>query len=100
MFSFKSWGLRRLAYTIGGQHEGRYYLAQFATLPETVNDLDRNLRLVEGVLRHLLTRVDELQIPESTEEPAAAVPAAAPPPEPEPETAEESSETIEATTEA
>jgi small subunit ribosomal protein S6 len=86
--SFKSWGLRRLAYSIKGQREGRYYLVQFTASPEVVNDLDRNLRLVEGVLRHLVTRVDELQVPESSPEPVMETPAAAP----QPETADESSD--------
>lgn len=65
----KSWGLRRLAYTLKGQREGRYYLAQFAAPTQTVNDLDRNMRLIEEVLRHIIVQVDEVDMPE---EPSAA----------------------------
>lgn len=57
--SFKSWGLRRLAYTIRGRHEGRYYLAEFAMDPQQVATFERNLRLAEGVLRNLITVVEE-----------------------------------------
>jgi len=99
--SFKSWGLRRLAYSIKGQREGRYYLVQFTASPEVVNDLDRNLRLVEGVLRHLVTRVDELQVPESSPESVMETPAAAPQPETADESADsEPSDTTEAAAEA
>ena len=65
--SFKSWGLRRLAYTLNGQREGRYYLVLFTMNSLAINDLDRNLRLVEGVMRHLITRM-ETEMPEPTEE--------------------------------
>lgn len=85
VFSFKSWGMRRLAYTLKGQREGRYYLVRFAADPNTVNELDRNLRLIEGNLRHLITRSEGVEPPEEAEE-AEEAPA---PAEAEPEPAEE-----------
>lgn len=65
--SFKSWGLRRLAYTLNGQREGRYYLVLFTANSLAISDLDRSIRLVEGVMRHLITRM-ETEMPEPTEE--------------------------------
>ena len=97
--SFKSWGLRRLAYTLNGQREGRYYLVLFAANPLAINGLDRSIRLVEGVMRHLITRM-EGEMPEPTEE-EPKKPAPAPveeaTPEPTPEPVEEA--TPEPTTE-
>lgn len=61
VLSFKDWGLRRLAYPILKQREGRYYLVHFVAPPQVINELDRNLRLVEGLLRHLITRIEEVQ---------------------------------------
>jgi small subunit ribosomal protein S6 len=75
ILSFRSWGMRRLAYIIKGQREGRYYLVHFAADPEMVNDLDQNLRIVEEVLRHLVTRT-EGPIPEVLEPPESAPPSA------------------------
>lgn len=72
VFSLKSWGVRRLAYMLKGQREGRYYLAQFAAPTRTVNELDRSVRLIEGLLRHIIVQVDKLEI-QSAEEPAAPV---------------------------
>jgi len=69
--SRKGWGLRRLAYTLKGQREGRYYLVLFRAATSAISELDRNLRLVEGVLRHLITRM-ETEMPEPTvDEPVA-----------------------------
>ncbi|MGC9468850.1 MAG: 30S ribosomal protein S6 [Anaerolineae bacterium] len=102
VFSFKSWGTRRLAYTLKGQRDGRYYLVRFAADPNAINELDRNLRLVEGNLRHLITRSEGVEAPEETEEaptPAEAkteaeeVPASA---EAEPEAEEPEAEETEA----
>ncbi len=72
VFSTKSWGLRRLAYTLKGQREGRYYLAQFAAPTQTINDLDRSMRLIEEVLRHIIVQIDKVEMPESPEEPGPA----------------------------
>lgn len=53
------WGRRRMMYEIDGERDG-YYLVYQLGLPTTAPaELERNLRLNEDVLRHLLTRQDE-----------------------------------------
>lgn len=67
VFSFKSWGLRRLAYTLKNQKEGQYYLVQCAMTPEKVSDFRRSLTLAEGILREMVIRVDEEFSPDKPE---------------------------------
>jgi len=52
------WGRRRLAYPIQKQREGYYVLMQVQLDPESINELERNLKLTEQVIRYLLVRVD------------------------------------------
>jgi len=54
-FHTESWGLRRLAYAIKHKKEGRYHLVRFAMEPSQIATFERNLLLMEGVLRELLT---------------------------------------------
>lgn len=61
VLTFKDWGLRRLAYPILKQREGRYYLVHFRGSPQSINPLDRNLRLIEGLMRHIIVRIEEVQ---------------------------------------
>jgi small subunit ribosomal protein S6 len=56
---FDTWGLRRLAYRIKHQKEGRYYLVRFSADPNAVKQFERNLLLAEGVLRELIVRLEE-----------------------------------------
>ena len=65
VLSFKSWGLRRMAYVIRGHREGRYYVVHFTGESENCSELERSLILSEDILRHLLTHA--VKIP--TEEP-------------------------------
>ncbi len=67
VLSFKSWGLRRLAYTLKNQKEGQYYLVQCAMPSEKVSEFRRSLTLAEGVLREMVIRVDEEFPPEKPE---------------------------------
>ena len=67
VFSFKNWGLRRLAYTIKNQKEGQYYLVQCTMVTEKVSEFRRSLSLAEGVLREMVIRVDEEFPPEKPE---------------------------------
>lgn len=52
------WGSRRLAYPIQNQWEGQYVLMQLEMEPHGVAGLERDLVLVEQVIRHLIVRVD------------------------------------------
>ncbi len=52
----ESWGRRRLAYPIKSQWEGYYVIQRLRMAPERVLDLERNLRLSEDVMRHLIVR--------------------------------------------
>ena len=46
------WGKRRLAYEIRKHREGNYVLVSAQAEPATMSDLDRQLTLADGVLRH------------------------------------------------
>ena len=52
------WGLRRLAYPIEKQWEGQYVLMELELEPQGVAGLERDLGLVEPVMRHLIVRVE------------------------------------------
>ena len=55
----ENWGRRRLAYEIARQKEGVYVLEVIAGSGELMKELDRRLRVMDQVLRHLVVRVDE-----------------------------------------
>jgi len=50
------WGRRRLAYPIGGQREGSYFIIVFESPAEGIAELERGLLITEEVMRHLVTR--------------------------------------------
>ena len=54
-----AWGRRKLAYDIGDHKEGFYVLHVIAGSGELMKEIDRRLRNTEGLLRHLIVRVDE-----------------------------------------
>jgi len=53
------WGRRKLAYEIGHHKEGFYVLEQITGSGELMKEIDRRLKVTEGLLRHLIVRVDE-----------------------------------------
>lgn len=55
------WGRRRLAYAIGQQREGSYFIIQFDAPGTAVLELERGLNITEEVMRHLVTRVEKPQ---------------------------------------
>jgi small subunit ribosomal protein S6 len=61
------WGLRDLAYRIEKQAKGIYTLMQYRSSARAVQELERNLKLTDGVLRYLTVRADE----QTQTEPAA-----------------------------
>jgi small subunit ribosomal protein S6 len=55
-------GRRKLAYEIGHHKEGLYVLEVIHGDGALVHELDRRLKVTEGLLRHLIVRVDEAQL--------------------------------------
>lgn len=53
------WGKRRLAYPIKKYREGFYYLMLIELPASAVRSLDRTLRFIEDVIRHLIVRKDK-----------------------------------------
>lgn len=51
------WGKRKLAYLIQKQREGQYVLLNISLPPEATRELERNIRFLEPVMRHMLTAV-------------------------------------------
>ena len=55
----ETWGKRRLSYEIMKQPEGHYFFYKFRGANPIVDELGRQLRIDDNVLRHLIVR-DEL----------------------------------------
>lgn len=52
------WGKRRLAYPIKGHWEGNYVLSYLKAEPSAVSEMERRLRVTDGILRFLTVRTD------------------------------------------
>jgi small subunit ribosomal protein S6 len=55
----ENWGRRKLAYEIGHFKEGVYVLEVINGGGELMKELDRRLRVMDQVVRHMIVRVDE-----------------------------------------
>ena len=53
------WGRKRLAYEIGRNKEGFYVLEVINGSGELMKELDRRLKVMDQVIRHMVVRVDE-----------------------------------------
>jgi small subunit ribosomal protein S6 len=54
-----NWGRRRLAYEIAHQKEGVYVLEVINGSGDLMKELDRRLRVMDQVIRHMIVRVDQ-----------------------------------------
>jgi small subunit ribosomal protein S6 len=54
-----NWGRRRLAYEIGKHKEGVYVVEVIHGADGLMKELDRRLRVLDQVVRHMVVRVDE-----------------------------------------
>jgi small subunit ribosomal protein S6 len=53
------WGRRRLSYEINKKSEGIYAVVNFTATPASTNELDRQLKLSEAVMRTKVLRAEE-----------------------------------------
>ena len=57
--SIDEWGKRRLAYPINDLTEGYYVLMNVETNPDFPAELDRVFKITEGIMRSLITAIEE-----------------------------------------
>jgi small subunit ribosomal protein S6 len=60
----RDWGVRDLAYVIGKQKQGHYFLLEYQAEPNAVAELERNLRIAEGVMRYTSVQQEHTGLPE------------------------------------
>lgn len=60
----RDWGVRDLAYLIAKQKQGHYYLLEYQAEPTVVKELERTMRIVEGVLRYVTVQQEHTGLPE------------------------------------
>lgn len=70
--SMEKWGDRKLAYEINKLRRATYMVVYFTGEPAKIHEIDRDLRLKERVLRHMVLRDEKPEETEETEEVAAA----------------------------
>src|SRR4051794_6519343 len=54
-----NWGKRRLAYEVAKERKGIYLYWQYLAKPGVVEETERNLRMLDSVIRYLTVKVDE-----------------------------------------
>ncbi|HEU5368001.1 MAG TPA: 30S ribosomal protein S6, partial [Ktedonobacterales bacterium] len=96
------WGRRRLAYPIERHRDGLYFFLDLSLTPQTLLEIDRNLKVAEEVIRHLIVKRDPraIAVQRAREAQAAAAAEASEELAPEPEALAEASEAGEAQPEA
>ena len=57
--NIEDWGKRRLAYPINDLPEGYYVLMNYESKPEFPAEMERVMKITEGILRCLTTIVEE-----------------------------------------
>ena len=56
----ENWGLRNLAYKIQSYKKGYYFMLVFNSDIEALNELERNFRIDENIIRFLTTKIDSV----------------------------------------
>jgi small subunit ribosomal protein S6 len=59
LIKLDNWGKRKLAYEVKKQLKGIYLYWQYLTTPGTVEEIERNLRMLDSVIRYITVKVDE-----------------------------------------
>lgn len=52
------WGMRELAYRIKKNSRGYYFVIYFETEPKNILELERNYRINEDVIRHIVVKYE------------------------------------------
>jgi small subunit ribosomal protein S6 len=59
----EDWGKRKLAYKVKKKTRGHYILIHFSGQPALLNELERNFRVMDPVIKYQSVRLDERRMP-------------------------------------
>lgn len=57
----ETWGLRKLAYKVKGNAKGHFVYLLYSSPPESVNELERILRISDKNIRYMTIKVDSVE---------------------------------------
>lgn len=55
----EKWGVRKLAYKVQKYAEGHYILLEFSADPDTIQEIERRMRVADLVIKYITVRTDE-----------------------------------------
>lgn len=55
----EKWGVRKLAYKVQKYAEGHYILIEFSAEPDTIQEIERRMRVADLVIKYITVRTDE-----------------------------------------
>jgi small subunit ribosomal protein S6 len=56
--SIEDLGKKRLAYAINYKTEGQYFLLKFQAEPDFPKELERNLKITDGIMKYMVIRIE------------------------------------------
>jgi len=59
------WGLKKLAYLIRKQSQGYYVYCEYAGVPEAVDEIERQFRIDETVLKYMTVKTQDVYVPDA-----------------------------------
>lgn len=77
MLSVDDWGTRELAYPVRKQIRGQYVRLEFAAPAKTIAEVERNVRITDGIFKFVTVKLADKYVPAAPVE-AVAPEAAAP----------------------
>ena len=60
-----NWGKRRLAYEVAKERKGIYLYWQYLAAPGVVDEFERNMRMLDSVIRYMTVKVDTDVVPDA-----------------------------------
>jgi small subunit ribosomal protein S6 len=58
-----NWGLKKLAYPINKEQQGIYVYFEYASAPETIAELERQLRIDDTIFKYLTVKIQDVYKP-------------------------------------
>lgn len=59
IIKIEDWGTKKLAYLVRKKDKGRYILFDFVSGPELINELERQFKITEDVMKYLSVKLDD-----------------------------------------